>query len=165
MLSSVDLTQIGSVSSIVGVFISLAGFGFTLYNVYRSRRAADEAKRAANDARDNIKRHTTVADLSEAVRAMKEIKQLNRSEEWVLLTDRYDNLRELLISIKTNNTHLSSKEVKTIQGMIASIANIERRLDEARQKNTAPYEIHDVNHWLNKKSETLYQTLVTLTRG
>jgi negative regulator of replication initiation len=165
MLSSEQLTQIGSVSSILGVIISLAGFGLTLYNVRRSRTAANDARRAASEARDNIKRYTTVSDLSEAVRAMKEIKQLHRSEEWVLLPDRYDNLRELLISIKTNNRYLSSEEAKSIQGMIASIADIERRLDEARQKKTAPYQIPEVNHWINKKSETLYQTLVALTRG
>jgi hypothetical protein len=165
MLSTENLTQVGSVSSILGVIISLAGFGFTIYNVYRSRKAADQAKEAAQDARDNIKRYATVSDLSEAVRAMKEIKQLHRSKQWVLLPDRYDNLRELLISIKTNNSYLTSKQASSIQGMIAAIADIERRLDEARQKDMAPYEVPEVNHWLNKKSETLYQTLVMLTRG
>lgn len=112
-----------------------------------------------------MRRYSTVSDLSEAFQAMKEIKRLHRSQQWTLLPDRYDHLRELLIAIKANKADLREKAQKDIQGMVSSIARIEHKIDTSIEKGQTPYEISEVNRWINKQGEIIYQTLMTLTRG
>lgn len=165
MIDAGTVTYIGSISSIAGLVISLTGFAVTIYNIRRSRSAAERATQAAEEARASMKKHVTVSELSEAFQAMKEIKRLHRNQEWAILPDRYDNLRELLISIKINRTDLSDEEQRQIQGMISAIAQIEHKIDVAIERGKTPYEIPQANRWINKQGEILYQTLVTLTRG
>jgi hypothetical protein len=71
-------SQWGDLSSIVGLFLAIIGFGFTLWGVWRSKSAAEAARDAAQKAKDAIVHLQTIMDFSAAIIMMEEIKRLHR---------------------------------------------------------------------------------------
>lgn len=75
--------KVGSAASVIGVCLSLIGFAITFWNVYVSRRAAERAEVAANEARKAARLFDTVQELAMALSApevMSEILELARRQ-------------------------------------------------------------------------------------
>ena len=53
-MSQETLGAIGSWASIVGVALTILGFAFTLYGVFKSKSASERAETAAAETRDRI---------------------------------------------------------------------------------------------------------------
>jgi ABC-type protease/lipase transport system fused ATPase/permease subunit len=92
--------HVGDLASISGVLISVIGFILTVYNVRRSRKAAELARDAAQSAKNSIQTFETVVDLSTVIGLLEEIKRSHRNNQWALLPDRYAALRKTLISVR-----------------------------------------------------------------
>src|SRR6266849_960441 len=92
--------HIGDLASIVGVAISVIGFIVTVWNVRRSKSAAERAEAAANEARSLVRGYQTIADFSAAIAIMEEIKRLHRTGQLDMLLDRYAALRKVLIGVR-----------------------------------------------------------------
>ena len=76
----VESNSVGDVASLVGVCISLIGFAVTLWNVRRSRTAAQRAEEAARKTRRSIRILESVYDFAAAISMLEEIKRLHREE-------------------------------------------------------------------------------------
>ena len=74
--------SVGELASVAGVIISLIGFAATLWNVGRSKNAAQKAEEAAIEAQSSARLFDTVADASKALSMMDEVVRLNRAGEW-----------------------------------------------------------------------------------
>lgn len=85
----------------LGVFISLGGFSAAIWQIRRTRTAAESAERAATDAREAVFYVTSVADLSQIVSQMEQVKELHRNREWVRAIDRYILLRRLITEARS----------------------------------------------------------------
>lgn len=121
----------GNVSSIGGVLVSLIGFGLTIRNVLQSKKAAVEAKQAAENARSEIHRTDAIIVLAEAATAMEEIKRLQRQKAWAILPDRYSALRNALTAIRTSQTQLTEQQKSSLLGAIEQFRSIENRIDRS----------------------------------
>lgn len=86
---------------VLGVFISLGGFSAAIWQIRRTRTAAESAERAATDAREAALYVTSVADLSQIVSQMEQVKDLHRNREWVRAIDRYILLRRLITEARS----------------------------------------------------------------
>ena len=89
------------VIGILGVFISLGGFSAAIWQIRRTRAAAESAERAATDAREAVFYVTSVSDLSQIVSQMEQVKELHRNREWVRAIDRYILLRRLITEARS----------------------------------------------------------------
>lgn len=85
----------------LGVFISLGGFSAAIWQIRRTRTAAESAERAATDAREAVFYVTSVSDLSQIVIQMEQVKELHRNREWVRAIDRYILLRRLITEARS----------------------------------------------------------------
>lgn len=85
----------------LGVFISLGGFSAAIWQIRRTRAAAESAERAATAAREAAFYVTSVADLSQIVSQMEQVKELHRNREWVRAIDRYILLRRLITEARS----------------------------------------------------------------
>ncbi|WP_425622379.1 hypothetical protein ACPS74_12650 [Methylocystis sp. SB2] len=99
--------HVGDLASIAGVLISVVGFVLTVYNVRRSRKAAEHARDAAQSVKNSIQTFETVFDLSRVIGLLEEVKRSHRNNEWALLPDRYAALRKTLINVKNHVTFLT----------------------------------------------------------
>jgi hypothetical protein len=100
LLHWIAKNHLGDLASLAGVAISIVGFGATLWNVRRSKSAAERAEAAANEARRAMRTYQTVADFSAGIAIMEEIKRLHREGRIDPLLDRYAALRKALIGVR-----------------------------------------------------------------
>ena len=120
-------TGFGNFMTSLGVFIALIGFAITIWQVIKSGAAAKKAEDAVVKVQEDIRKVNTVADFSAALTIMDEIKRLHRESAWIILPDRYSELRKLLISIKTSNPELPTRHRSKLQGAIQHFASMEQQ--------------------------------------
>jgi hypothetical protein len=99
-LNWITENHIGDLASLAGVIISFIGFVVTVWNVRRSKSAAERAEVAANEARRVIRFYETVSEFSAAIAIMEELKRLHRLGATDVLLDRYAALRKALITVR-----------------------------------------------------------------
>lgn len=87
----------GLAVGILGLIVSLSGFIIAVWQIRRTRTAAESAERAAIEAREAVLYVTSVSDLSQASAQIEQIKELHRTQDWRRAADRYTPLRQLLI--------------------------------------------------------------------
>ncbi len=156
------INNIGDIASIIGLFIVIVGFGFTLWNVSRSKRAATRAEQAANEARQSIRTFDTVSDFAAGISTMDEIKRLHREGAWSILPDRYSDLRKRLVALRSANPGLRDDQKKAIQSAITHLAQVEQKIEVAIQDKEPPKDIAKLNTAMSKKIDDLHEILVEI---
>lgn len=122
--------RIGDLSSIAGVLISIVGFVLTVYNVRRSKKAAELARDAAQSAKNSIQTFEAVVDLSGVIGLLDEIKRAHRTRQWAVLPDRYAALRRTLINVRKSR-ELSDQQAAVLQAAIANLSDMENAVEKA----------------------------------
>ena len=89
--------DIASISiGILGLIVSLAGFTIAVFQIRKTRSAAERAEEAANKAREALIQVTSISDLSHASALIDRLKDLHRNEDLGRAIDKYTPLRQLL---------------------------------------------------------------------
>jgi hypothetical protein len=149
----------------IGVFVSIVGFVFTIWNVMRSKSAAQQAADATARIRKDISRMDSVADCTQAIAAMNAIKRFHRNKAWEILPERYTELRKALISIKNNNPLISDEYKKKMQSAIQHTSSIEKKVEEALELNQAPPDAAKINFIMSKMVDNLQIILENIKQG
>jgi hypothetical protein len=84
-----------------GDIASVLGFALTIWFAWRAKTAAEQARDAADEVRDQISRFDTIAELSAAITIIEEIMRLQRTQAWEvvwdIVLDRHSILRGHLV--------------------------------------------------------------------
>ena len=128
----------GSLASVVGVLVSLFGFGIAIVQIRRSRSAATAAKEAAEEAREALARDLTVADLVRADEQIQSLKEFHRVQEWRRALDRYPDVRRLLAEIAGRHQNLTDRHRESIQDAISQVLIMELTSETALINNESP---------------------------
>jgi hypothetical protein len=70
-----------------GDLASVLGFALTIWFAWSAKTAAEQAREAANEVRDQISRFDTMAELSAAITIVEEIIRLQRTQAWEIVWD------------------------------------------------------------------------------
>ena len=162
MLDWIESPTTGAISSFAGVIIASIGFSITIYNVIRSKRAANQAAKAANEALQSVRYVDTVHNLSKAISIAEEMKTLNRDKEWKILLHRLSMFRNTLIEIKGAVTNLTDDHKSCIQDGIAHSRTLSHSIEVALSKNKEPRNIPRMNKILSRQTDELVNVLVEL---
>ena len=108
----------GSLASVTGVVVSLAGLAWAIIEARGARSASLAARAAANETRSDIARYLQAVDLQRAIALIQRIKLLHDTGRWDAALEQYQSLREMLSYI--------------IARCPESQAGIRDRLDSAR---------------------------------
>jgi hypothetical protein len=127
----IELYQIGDLTSIAGILITLVGFGFTFYGVFKSKNAAQRAEEAARLTRNSIRLLDTVVDFSAAIAILEEVKRLHRTGQWAALPDRYAALRKLLVMLRATSPDLTDNQRATLQNALANLYALETAVERS----------------------------------
>lgn len=129
-----------------GDLASLLGFALTIWFAWSAKTAAEQARAAANEVRDQISRFDTMAELSAAITIIEEIMRLQRTQAWEIVwdivLDRYATLQSHLSRSKggagLTEAHRTSIQTAILRFRIM-VEGVERaRTDqEKEQLNTA----------------------------
>lgn len=89
------------VVSVAGLVVAVCGFAIAIWQIRRTRTAAEHAEAAARAARESIFSVTSLLDLSQASMLIEQLKELYRNNEWRRAVDRYTQLRQILTRAKS----------------------------------------------------------------
>jgi hypothetical protein len=159
--SWISENHIGDWASVAGVLISIIGFAVTLVSVFKARTAASRAEAAAKSTRDAIRLFDAIVDFSSAITILEQIKRAHRQQEWVLLPDRYAELRKILIAARTKNESLTAEHKTAIQDTITSLRTMES-LVERNMQNPGTLKVTKFNGVVSKHIDTLVAVLAEL---
>jgi hypothetical protein len=154
--------RLGDLASILGLLATLVGFAFTLWNVSRSKRAAEDAEKAVQRMREAITQTNTISEFSAAVVIMDEIKRLHRAAAWTVLPDRYSALKRSLITIRSANPSLSDNHKTVLQGAILHFTALEQKVEAVIASKSPPPNVAKLNKIVSSQIELLSEVLTEL---
>jgi hypothetical protein len=157
-------TRWADVSSIIGLFLTIVGFGITIFGVWRSKGAAEQARQAAQAARDSIASYDAVADLAAAMAIMDEIKRLQRHAVWPALPDRYSDLRRRLITIRESEIGFSDEHRRSLQLAIEQFTDLEQIVERAITSRGSPPKPDKLNEVVSSQLDEVHAVLLALQR-
>jgi type II secretory pathway pseudopilin PulG len=143
--------NLGDIASVTSLIISIIGFSATLWNVIRSKRAAEQAEQAVQKMRGYLAQIDTVSQSSSAIAIMDEVKRLRRAEAWIVLPDRYSALRSSLILIRNITPNLSDEQKSQIQSAIQHSSSIEMDIEELISKRRKSLSVSNINEIMSKQ--------------
>lgn len=126
--------QIGDLSGLVGIIISIFGFMGAIFGSFRARSAAERAEQASNEVKESIRLFETVSDFTSVIHVLEEIKRIHRSDQWILLPDRYSLIRKMLISMLSRQ-QFSVDQAATINSAISNLSKMELTVEKALSTN------------------------------
>lgn len=131
LIDFIVANHLGDLAGVFGLIITIVGFGFALFGIWRSKSAAERAEEAASNTRKAIAHIDNVAAISAAITSMEEVKRLHRVMAWNILPDRYAEVRKALICVRSSNPQLPEEGLAAIQGAIQHFTEIENEVEKA----------------------------------
>jgi hypothetical protein len=150
-------------ASVFGVAITIVGFAVTLFQVARSKSAAEGAEEAAADVRKHLALQTVAADLASLMSDIEEMKQLHRDGYWALMPVRYSAVRRKLLGVKASCPTLTRTQRSSITGVIDQFKDIEEIVERAiASPRKAPTDVAALNKLAAEQSDKLTEVLVAV---
>ena len=135
-LQWMEVNHVGDLSGVLGIVISIVGFGVTVAGVVRSQRAAEAAATAARETRDSVRLLDTVVEFSAAIAALEELKRLHREANWQILPDRYAHIRKLLATLRTTPILLTPVQKRVITQALINLRKMEDLVERHLKKSS-----------------------------
>src|SRR5688572_25452908 len=117
----------------IDVLLSLIGFGFTWWQLLRTRRSAEAARTAATHAVAAVAHFDTVADIASAQAGLREIQVALRGQRYETALLRAQTIRELLHRLRSRPGFEDEARQVSIQSMVMSL----RKLQDAMEQRLA----------------------------
>jgi hypothetical protein len=119
-----------------GDLASVLGFALTIWFAWRASTAAEQARDAAEEVRDQLSRFDTIAELSAAITIIEEIMRLQRTQAWEIVwdivLDRHAILRGHLVRSKAG---IKSEALRSaVQAAISQFRIIAWEIERARTR-------------------------------
>jgi|GEM_PF-2295635 len=126
-------------ASLVGLVVSLVGFGFTLRQVKKSRTAAEEAVAIARRAIEDVGSRLLFTQVETAVRLLQELRNSCRESKWERAIDRCEQLRAVLAGL-VDDARLQELERGNIASAIDEMALVIEHLEKVESaKGSLPF--------------------------
>lgn len=151
-----------------GDLASLLGVILTVWFASRAKTAADQARVAAEQVRDQLSRFDTIAELSEAITIIEEIMRLQRTQAWEvvwdIVLDRYVTLQSHLartregVGIGEEHRLVLQAAIRGFRIMVMGIEKARTEL-EKEQLDTAA-----LNRYASEQAEALEKIRVAMKK-
>lgn len=145
---------------VVGLAVSVFGFVVTYRAARAAKSAAEQARAAAIQMRDDLNKFDLISTLSETMTSMEEAKTLQSEGVWQLLPAKYSSLRKSLITIKTVSPGLTNQHRRALQSAIQTCAGIEDEILVAKAAGGVPQDMPRLNRTLNDHINNLQSVLL-----
>jgi hypothetical protein len=125
--------------SVAGLIVSIAGFGFTIWQVIKSRKAAEEAKDIAREAINRIGSQLIFTHITATIRLIQDVRNFCRLKQWDRAIDRCEEVRIRLADF-VDDPKLQDREQREISIAIDDLTLIIQHI-ESIVRNKKPLEL------------------------
>lgn len=122
---------------LLGIILSLVGFGVSLTQIRKTKNAAESARDAATLATESVRKLDSVISFATVSKALSEMKDTLIKEDYVLLAGLFDKARKALIDARENHPGLTDDQRRSIQKALSFLKSLEidvRTLDSSTLK-------------------------------
>jgi hypothetical protein len=151
------VSQYADWASLIGLVISLIGFASAIIGIWKTKSAAEQAKVAAERTNENFQTLDTVSNVSRAITILEELKRLHRTQAWDLCIDRYNEVRNLLIALRSSGTIGEERSISRLQGAIQRMLDLEKQVGAAMANENEAPQIERINEQMSMMSGTLVE--------
>ena len=145
--------------SIIGSVASLIGLPIAIWQIYKTRRAAEAAKDASLQTQKVISRNLLISDVSTCIKHIEELKSFVRNENYQLALVRVNDLVSQLMQIQEAD----------FEEIILKLSNIRNDFERKLEKSSAKIKIAEVNSQLALISDDfnklIGETKFTIQKG
>ncbi len=146
-------------ATLLGLLITGVGFYYTIRMVRESKTAAQQTEQAVREVTAKLAVRTARNDLEAVQRIIEEIKELHRSNQWILLPARFTNVRKQLITVKETTNSLTDKQRSAIQGVVVQFRKVEQTIEAALRERRAPDDVARLTVLIADQSDKLSAVL------
>jgi hypothetical protein len=115
-----------------GDLASVLGLAITIWLTWRAKKAAEQARDAAQQVKARISNLDMLADISAAVATLDEIKRLQRLAAWDVALDRYTVVRKHLVRVEQMKQGLTELQLQDIGKAIRQFRIIEAKVEREK---------------------------------
>lgn len=152
----------GLAVGLLGLIVSVGGFTLALWQITRTRAAAEHAEEAAVAARAVVLRSMSISDLTQAHAIIEELKVLHRNQDLNEAIRRYTPLRQILTDVQAT---LPNDSMGVFATAINSLMDMESDIDRAiSSEDSAAIDIVTFNGILVDLQQMLHELRVQLER-
>ncbi len=152
-------------ASVIGLIVAIIGFAITIINVYRSKKAAEQAEEAVTKIRDKILTFDKFGDINTAITILNEIKRLVREKKWDIIIEKIPPLKQTLVSIKGLTPELSKDHKRNILGVIQQLTILEQEIEKTISNKESVSDIPRINRILTKQIDRMTELLVEIQKN
>jgi hypothetical protein len=156
------ISTIADEATLIGLAITVVGFVVTIWNVLKSKSAAERAEAAAQNARSSLLRVDSVAAISAAIAGLEDIKRLHRGGAWEGMPERYGVQRRTLIGVRTGNPALTDGQRTSLQSTIQQLSMMEKAIEAYFADSTDTPNVARLNGILSRQADKLTELLTQL---
>ena len=160
-----NLDFVANWSSVIGLIVTFVGFFITIVNVLKSKRAAEEARAAAHDAKEKLGFLDVIAEIGIAKERIREIQALQRASSWDRLPDKYQDLRNSIIIVRDGSKSLTKEHIQALQSALASNNQHVKMIDKFICNQSSIKNVVGMNEILTEQSDKLLEILIEIKRG
>lgn len=136
---SQKISAYADIASLMGLVVSVLGFGFTLRQVKKSRTAAEQAVAIARQAIDDVGSRLLFTQVETAVRLLQELRGSCRDSKWDRAIDRCEQLRIVLAGL-VDDARLQVGERSNVVSAIDEMALVIEHLEKVESaKGSLPF--------------------------
>ncbi len=148
--------------SIIGFWLALTSMRESREASLKAKDAAMRAEEAARATRDSIYKADTIANCSQAIGILDEIKILQRKSDWTTLPDRYSAVRRILVTVKSVSGQLSGSEIEIVAGILVQLIEIERKIESSLASEKKPLAHARLNAVVSSQIDKLHEILISM---
>ncbi len=119
-----DISQ-SDMIGLIGIAISLLGFAVSIYQLWKTKSAAEKAQDAAFAASLGVRRLDSLIGFSSVSKSIDEIKEAYRKDEYEKLSTLFDSARKALITARENHPKLDATHRESIQKHLIFLKSME----------------------------------------
>jgi hypothetical protein len=128
-LSSEAAGANGIVLSVWGLWISLAGFGITFWQLARTKSAAQAATEALDEVRSRVSTYDAVVETSRAIAFIRETQRHLKVPSWESAVVSYNGARESLVRLIELPSKIAQPDKDNLAVVLADITSLCDRIE------------------------------------
>ena len=132
ILTDLWIAFAGLIVGALGLIVSLCGFTIAVWQIRRTRTAAEHAEEAATAARQAVLRGISISDLTQAYIIIEELRGLHRNQDLDNVLQKYGQLMDILFEVRAN---LSQDYWNRFDEAIDAVIDMEEKVETATFSN------------------------------
>jgi hypothetical protein len=140
------LSHIADILSIVGFVLTMVGLGITIWQLLQIKRVANAANLAANEAKNSIRKHDSIIEISSLISELKFITQehLKKDLDPQSLYSNYTQVRQRASVLRSLQSNLSDDQNIVIQNLLSQIKIIQTGIEKSNN-SSKPVDVRKAN--------------------